>query len=133
VLAPTGRLILHEHACDRLDEPTTRWYLEHRTPSDPDAPTSLESRVADWEDDHAGPHGYAAMRVERDTRDEPALGLATRRELGHSDTASCRVVISPTSLRYLRDTSAASTVTELQNCAELLNCRTGKRSVGLGT
>jgi hypothetical protein len=32
------------------------------------------------------------MRVERDTRDEPALGLATRRELGHSDTSavSCR-------------------------------------------
>jgi 2-polyprenyl-3-methyl-5-hydroxy-6-metoxy-1,4-benzoquinol methylase len=28
LLRPAGRLILNEHAVDRLDEPTARWYLE---------------------------------------------------------------------------------------------------------
>jgi SAM-dependent methyltransferase len=68
VLRPTGVLMLHEHAWDRLDEQTARWYLERRGEIDADAPTSLEECFADWREDHSGLHGYAAMREELDRR-----------------------------------------------------------------
>jgi SAM-dependent methyltransferase len=68
VLGPTGVLILHEHAWDRLDEPTARWYLERRREIDPDVPTSLEACFADWREDHSRLHGYGAMREELDRR-----------------------------------------------------------------
>jgi SAM-dependent methyltransferase len=68
LLRPTGRLIVNEHAVDRLDEPTARWYLEKRAEMRPDAPRSLEQCLHDWEEDHAGLHGYAAMRKELDRR-----------------------------------------------------------------
>lgn len=63
LLRQGGRFILDEHAYDRLDEPTARWYLEQRA-GDPDAPSSLEACLADWEVDHDDLHGYAAMRKE---------------------------------------------------------------------
>jgi SAM-dependent methyltransferase len=65
LLRPGGRLILDEHACDRLDEPTARWYLERRA-GDPDAPSSLEACLADWDADHHNLHGHKAMRKELD-------------------------------------------------------------------
>jgi SAM-dependent methyltransferase len=65
LLTPEGRFILDEHACDRLDEKTARWYLEQRA-HDPNAPSSLEVCLADWEADHHDLHGYAAMRDELD-------------------------------------------------------------------
>jgi SAM-dependent methyltransferase len=65
LLRPEGRFILDEHAYDRLDEPTARWYLEQRA-GDADAPSSLEACLADWEADHDDLHGYAAMRKELD-------------------------------------------------------------------
>jgi SAM-dependent methyltransferase len=68
LLRPAGRLIVNEHAVDRLDEPTARWYLEKRAVIRPDAPRSLEQCLHDWEEDHAGLHGYAAMRQELDRR-----------------------------------------------------------------
>ena len=68
LLRPTGRLIVNEHAVDRLDEATARWYLEKRAEIKPDAPRSLEQCRHDWEEDHAGLHGYAAMRQELDRR-----------------------------------------------------------------
>jgi SAM-dependent methyltransferase len=68
LLAHDGRLILREHAFDRLDDATARWYLEQRAAADPGAPCSLATCLADWEDDHAGLHGYAAMREELDRR-----------------------------------------------------------------
>jgi SAM-dependent methyltransferase len=68
LLMPGGRLILVEHAFDRLDEPTARWYLEKRRAKGPHAPSSLQSCLADWEADHAGLHGYTAMRRELDLR-----------------------------------------------------------------
>jgi len=68
LLRPEGRLILREHAWDRLDERTARWYLEQRASAAPDPPHSLESCLSDWEDDHAGLHGYAAMRQGLDRR-----------------------------------------------------------------
>ena len=68
LLRPTGRLIINEHAVDRLDEPTARWYLEKRAEIGPDGPRSLEQCLHEWEEDHAGLHGYAAMRQELDRR-----------------------------------------------------------------
>jgi 2-polyprenyl-3-methyl-5-hydroxy-6-metoxy-1,4-benzoquinol methylase len=68
LLRPHGRLIVNEHAVDRLDEPTARWYLEKRAQIRPDAPRSLDQCLREWEDDHAELHGYAAMREELDRR-----------------------------------------------------------------
>jgi SAM-dependent methyltransferase len=68
LLVPGGRLILVEHAFDRLDEPTARWYLEKRRATDPGAPDSLQGCLAEWEADHAGLHGYTAMGRELDRR-----------------------------------------------------------------
>jgi SAM-dependent methyltransferase len=68
LVRPAGRLILDEHAYDRLDEKTALWYLEQRAASEPGAPSSLEACLADWKEDHADLHGYAAMRKELDRR-----------------------------------------------------------------
>ncbi|MEO8687404.1 MAG: class I SAM-dependent methyltransferase [Solirubrobacteraceae bacterium] len=48
LLAPGGRLLLHEHAWDVADEPTLRWYREH-------------GGHGDWRADHAGLHSSEAM------------------------------------------------------------------------
>jgi SAM-dependent methyltransferase len=68
LLRPGGRLIVHEHAWERMDEPTARWYLEHRTTIDPAAPRSVESCLADWTADHTGLHGHEEMRAALDQR-----------------------------------------------------------------
>lgn len=60
LLRPGGRLLVYEHAPDRMDERTARWYREH-------AP-SREHSHSDWAGDHAGLHGYAAIRAELDRR-----------------------------------------------------------------
>jgi SAM-dependent methyltransferase len=63
-----GRLIVHEHAWDRLDEPTARWYLDRRAAAHPAAPGSVAECLAKWQRDHAGLHGYATLREEFDRR-----------------------------------------------------------------
>ena len=68
LLRPGGRLIVHEHAWERMDERTARWYLERRTESAPAAPASVESCLADWNADHAGLHRYEEMRAALDQR-----------------------------------------------------------------
>jgi ubiquinone/menaquinone biosynthesis C-methylase UbiE len=40
LLPPLGRLIVNEHACARLDEPTAHWYLEQRAMVGPRHPHS---------------------------------------------------------------------------------------------
>jgi SAM-dependent methyltransferase len=65
LLRPEGRFILDEHACDRLDDQTARWYFLHRV-GEVDAPGSLNACPAEWEADHHDLHGYAAMREELD-------------------------------------------------------------------
>ena len=54
LLAPGGRLLLHEHAWDVVDEPTVRWYREQGGSG------SLE----DWRAGHAGLHSSASMLAE---------------------------------------------------------------------
>jgi SAM-dependent methyltransferase len=68
LLVSGGRLILVEHAFDRLDEPTARWYLEKRRATHSSAPSSLQACLDEWEADHAGLQGSAAMRRELDRR-----------------------------------------------------------------
>ena len=65
-LRPGGSFILDEHACDRLDERTARWYFERRATGHPHAPSSVEECLAEWESDHADLHGCEAMRMELD-------------------------------------------------------------------
>jgi SAM-dependent methyltransferase len=68
LLRTRGRLIVSEHAVDRIDEPTARWYLDKRAQARPDTSQSLERCLREWSDDHADLHGYAAMRRELDRR-----------------------------------------------------------------
>ena len=65
LLRPGGRFILDEHACDRLDEQTARWYFLHQV-GDADAPASLKACRAEWDADHDDLHGYVAMREQLD-------------------------------------------------------------------
>ena len=58
-LAPL--LVLNEFAWDRLDEPTARWYDEHRLLSDSPPPPSPE-----WLRRHGGLHGFEALRAALD-------------------------------------------------------------------
>ena len=55
LLAPGGRLLLHEHAWERVDEPTFRWYREHGGHS---------GSLAQLRASHAGLHTWAAMLAE---------------------------------------------------------------------
>ena len=66
LLRVRGLLVLHEHAWDRLDRGTAQWYRRYLAQLDPARAGSLTSRLRDWEADHAGLHGYAAMRGELD-------------------------------------------------------------------
>lgn len=55
LLPPVGRFLLHEHAWDRIDEPTQRWYRE-------------QGGSGDWRAEHADLHGSEAMRAELEPR-----------------------------------------------------------------
>jgi SAM-dependent methyltransferase len=68
LLRPGGRLIVYEHAWERMDEPTARWYLGRHAAAHPHAPRGLEDLLAKWEADHAGLHGYGDLRSELDRR-----------------------------------------------------------------
>jgi SAM-dependent methyltransferase len=68
LLRPQGILVLNEHAWDRFDEPTARWYLRHLATRDPRAAASIDECLREWQRDHAGLHGYATMRRELDRR-----------------------------------------------------------------
>jgi SAM-dependent methyltransferase len=89
LLRPGGRLILNEHAWDRLDEPTARWYVEQRAaaPAHDHAREhgTVDQCLAEWTADHAGLHGSEAMRSELDQRFEELVFTWTpylNRELG---------------------------------------------------
>jgi SAM-dependent methyltransferase len=58
LLAPTGQLVVYEHAWERLDEPTARWYLKHGS----------AAGLAHWREGHAGLHTYTALREGLDRR-----------------------------------------------------------------
>jgi SAM-dependent methyltransferase len=68
LLRPGGRLIVHEHAWERMDEPTARWYLEHRATIDPAAPRSVEICLGAWTASHSGLHSGEEIRAALDRR-----------------------------------------------------------------
>jgi len=116
LLRPGGRLIVNEHAWDRLDEPTARWYLEQRTAIDPDPPGSVEQCLDEWVADHVGLHSSAAMRAELDRRFEQRFFVWTpylNRELGNAvDERTERNLIAAgaiqaTGFRYVGERPAA--------------------------
>jgi SAM-dependent methyltransferase len=63
-IAELGPLVVvEEFAWDRLDGPTADWWLgQRRVSADPKGPGS----AAEWEEEHRGLHGYAALREELD-------------------------------------------------------------------
>jgi len=66
LLGPDGRLILDDFGWELVDRPTAAWLaeLERTTP---------EEVLAHWTDEHAGLHGYDAMRRGLDLRFEQLL------------------------------------------------------------
>jgi SAM-dependent methyltransferase len=56
-LAPL--LIVEEFCWDRLDERTAAWYLAQLQ----GPPKSIEQCLRDWAEEHAGLHGYEALRT----------------------------------------------------------------------
>jgi SAM-dependent methyltransferase len=68
LLRAGGELIVHEHAWDRMNQSTARWYLRRRGAAGPDTPRSAQRFLADWEADHAGLHGYGELRAALDRR-----------------------------------------------------------------
>jgi SAM-dependent methyltransferase len=61
LLRPGGRLMVHEHAWERLDDRTARWYLERRRVQGPGAPATLARCVYEWNEDHQHLHTAASM------------------------------------------------------------------------
>jgi SAM-dependent methyltransferase len=57
-----GPLVVDEFVWDRLDAATAEWYCERL------GAESLEECRREWEDEHVGLHGYAALRGELDRR-----------------------------------------------------------------
>jgi len=116
LLRPGGRLIVNEHAWDRLDEPTARWYVDQRAATDPEAPCSVEQCLDEWVADHAGLHGSAVMRRELAERFEERFFVWTpylNRELGDAvDERAERALIEAgaiqaTGFRYVGERQAA--------------------------
>jgi SAM-dependent methyltransferase len=72
LLVPGGVLVVNDFAKERFDRPTATWYLERRQAAAAAcghaAPASLDECMREWEDDHAGLHGYEAMRAALDAR-----------------------------------------------------------------
>ena len=68
LLPQEGTVIVNEHAWDRLDEQTARWALDHWPEGHDHAPRSLPDFLAWWRAEHAGLHGYEAIRAELERR-----------------------------------------------------------------
>jgi 2-polyprenyl-3-methyl-5-hydroxy-6-metoxy-1,4-benzoquinol methylase len=66
LLGAEGRLILDDFGWDLVDRPTAAWLAEQEQ-------VTPEELLARWVDEHAGLHGYEAMRRELDLRFEQLL------------------------------------------------------------
>jgi SAM-dependent methyltransferase len=62
LLGSEGRLIVDDFGWDLVDRPTAAWLAEQEEQTTP------EELLAGWTDEHAGLHGYEAMRRELDLR-----------------------------------------------------------------
>lgn len=72
LLAPGGVLVVNDFAKERLAGATAAWYFERRralaAAGGHPAAASLDACLREWEEDHAGLHGYEAMRTALDAR-----------------------------------------------------------------
>ncbi|MGH2997014.1 MAG: hypothetical protein ACRDM9_11935, partial [Gaiellaceae bacterium] len=69
LLEADGVLVLEEFAWDRLDDATAGWFFgQRRALAAAGRAVEGPSSAADWEDEHVGLHGYAAMREALDAR-----------------------------------------------------------------
>jgi SAM-dependent methyltransferase len=73
VLEPGGVLVLEEFAWDRLDLRTADWFHRQRlvlaaSGGAENVPATLDRCLEDWQHEHLGLHGYAAMRAALDGR-----------------------------------------------------------------
>jgi ubiquinone/menaquinone biosynthesis C-methylase UbiE len=62
LLEPGGRLVVEEFGWDLADDAALAWYAQHRDSA------TLQSVRAEWQTEHAGLHGYSAMRDALDER-----------------------------------------------------------------
>jgi SAM-dependent methyltransferase len=80
LLRPGARLVVNEHAFERLDEPTAAWYLARRRELERSggghghpAPASVEACREEWDREHSDLHSSAAMLEALDARFERRL------------------------------------------------------------
>ena len=73
LLRPGGRVVIHEHAWERLDQRTARWYLEQRASKDAASPPTLGRCMREWNADHQDLHTSAAIRGALEERFTRAL------------------------------------------------------------
>ena len=63
LLRPGGRVIVAEHAWERVDDRTARWFVDRHAEAHPGAASrSAEEWMERREREHAGLHGYGALR-----------------------------------------------------------------------
>lgn len=72
ILGPDGVLVVDEFAWDRLDDATLDWLFGQRralaSAGHGEPPASVEELRRDWDAEHLGLHGFAALRSGLDTR-----------------------------------------------------------------
>ena len=73
VLRPGGVLVVDDFGWDRLAGATAEWFHGQRRAlaaagRHPAAPATVDECCREWEDEHAGFHGYGAMRAALDAR-----------------------------------------------------------------
>jgi len=68
LLRPGGLLVVHEHAWERFDRPTARWYLEQRAGHGGAAPDVVERCLREWVGHHRELHSAATIRAALDRR-----------------------------------------------------------------
>lgn len=119
LLRPGGRVIVAEHAWERLDERTARWFVDRHAEAHPGAPSrSAEDWMERWERDHARLHGYDALRSALDERFRERFFAWTPylhgelRDVGEEDEA--RLIeqgeIAATGFRYVGERVDAAVV-----------------------
>jgi SAM-dependent methyltransferase len=94
LLVPGGLLLVDEFAWDLLDEPTVEWLWEQQrsaaAAAGEEAPATPAELRGDWEAEHVGVHGHAALRGGLDAHFEQVVLEPTpyfHRHLGGADAA----------------------------------------------
>jgi SAM-dependent methyltransferase len=94
LLVPGGLLLVDEFAWDLLDEPTVEWLWEQQrsaaAAAGAEAPATPAELRDDWEAEHVGVHGHAALRGGLDAHFEQVVIEPTpyfHRHLGGADAA----------------------------------------------